>query len=135
MNNLYSNRRGSVLLEALLSVIILSVSLTVIIQAMTSSLRAATFSAQYTQAIILLDNQMSEMMKDGMATAHFHESGRFEAPFDNFEYSYTTKDYKDLLYSGAESIPDLNEASMVVSWGSDKKNKKINIHTLLFDEN
>ena len=56
------NRRGSILLEALLSVVILSVSMTVIIQSMTSSLRAMEYSANYTMAIVLLENKIIDLI-------------------------------------------------------------------------
>ena len=53
-------QRGSLLLEALLSVVILSVSIALIIQSMTSAMRASVYSKDATLAILKLDNLLTE---------------------------------------------------------------------------
>ena len=58
--------KGSILLEALLSVVILSVSITLVIQSLTSSLRATKYGSQYTQASFMLDNHMIELLNQGV---------------------------------------------------------------------
>jgi Tfp pilus assembly protein PilV len=55
------NPRGSLLLEALLGVVILSTSITVVIQAMTQSLRAEIYSREASLSSIYLDNLLSEL--------------------------------------------------------------------------
>ena len=59
---LHKSKRGSLLLEVLLSIVILSTSVTVIIQAMTSSLRAMAYSVQYAKIANVLENEMIDLI-------------------------------------------------------------------------
>ena len=54
------DQRGSLLLEALLSVVILSVSIALIIQSMTAGMRAAVYSQEATIALVKLENFLTE---------------------------------------------------------------------------
>ena len=56
-------KRGSFLVEVLLTVVILSVSLTIIIQSLVSSLRAISYSANYSSAILSAENKMFELLQ------------------------------------------------------------------------
>lgn len=124
--------RGSLLLEALLSVIILSVSITVILRGMTSSLRAAQFVSTYTQAMMLMDNTMMSVFKKGSTEALAVKEGDYEQPFDEFHYSIETGNYDDQALQDAQSVPDLDELALTVSWGDRNLKKKVSLSTLLF---
>ena len=59
------NNKGSVLLESLVAVVIMSVSLTVIIQAMANNLRFAQVHQGYSKALFLLEDRLQEAFFDG----------------------------------------------------------------------
>ena len=63
-SRLTRDRRGTLLLEVLLALVIMSISLGVIIQSMTASMRGARYAAQYTQAAMAADAEMSRLLKD-----------------------------------------------------------------------
>jgi len=119
------SRKGSLLLEALLSIVILSTSLTVIIQAMTSSLRATVYSAEYTRALVLLEDQFFGYFLEGHVEDAIQEKLPF--PYPNQKFSYT------LDTQNLESYPNnhLNEMRFGVSWKSGQKDNKIVLTTFL----
>ena len=121
-----SSRRGSLLLEALLSITILSVSLTLVIQSMTASLRAAVYSTGYTTAIFLLEGKMVEMIQEGFVEAGQYADEAFSPPFEEYHYLMQTEAAKE---TGFE---DLNHIHMAVSWGRENKKSKISLGTFLF---
>lgn len=122
------NKRGSFLIEALLSVAILSVSLTLIIQSMTDSLRAMHQSTDYTAAVFLLDNQMVGLIQKGFVGADIEETGNFESPFEEYEYDLRTKSLAD------ETLKDLNEVHLRIRWGTENKRKSMDLVSYLFNE-
>lgn len=106
-------RKGSLLLEALLAVVILSVSITLIIQSMIASLHAGAVSADYSQAMILLENKMAESLQKPSIESGLVQEGRFEAPFGKFGYALESESLEDQ--------PNLNKVHLEVIW----KNKEI----------
>ena len=115
---------GSVLLEALLSVVILSVSITIIIQSMMSSLRAAKYSEEYIQAIILLENKMTEIISRRILKEEVREEGAFSEFGGKYEYLLTATP----LYGGDEGLSSI---AIDISWAKAKRKKKISAHTFL----
>ena len=116
-------RKGSVLLEALLSVVILSVGITVIVQSMTASLRASMVSSDYSKAMYLLDNKMTEYVQ-ALSTGHiFSEENKFSEPFDKFSYS--------LKADPLDDKPNLNKIHLEVDWKNQNIEKTIALETYL----
>lgn len=73
---LKTKERGSMLLEALLSTIILSASITIIIYSMISSLRASKYTADHSVALILTDNKINNLRANKMGfTTYILEVG------------------------------------------------------------
>ncbi|MDO8580571.1 MAG: hypothetical protein Q7S13_03735 [Candidatus Omnitrophota bacterium] len=103
---------------------ILSVSLTLMIQSMTAGLRAIHYTSDYTIAQILLDNKLQELIQKGSTDAGQNKTESFEAPFDRYEYSLMT------------TSSDLSEALVNVradiSWMSGKRKNNISAQTYLF---
>lgn len=120
-------RKGSLLLEALLTVVILSVSITLIIQSMTSSLRASVYSADYTKAALLMENKMFELLQDGFIESGRRVEGSFDKPFEKFRYLVTTK------AESRESLSKINNVDMEITWNTGSKENRISLQTLLFD--
>ncbi len=123
-----SNSQGSILIEALLSVMILSVSITLMIQAMTSSLRASVYSADYTKAALLLDNKLQEIFETQTIPSGKNETGLLSAKDDQFKYLLTPASLSD------ENLQGINEMDLEVNWKSGEKTNRIKLKTYLFDE-
>jgi len=122
------NKRGSLLLEALLSVIILSVSITMIIQSMTASLRAVKYSIHYTKASILMENKMVGLLQKGAAEPGAGESGDFDFPYENYQYSLSVEPSD--AGTGDDHIK-LSDVQLRVSWMAGGKEKGVSVGTYM----
>ena len=117
------NQRGSLLLEALMVVVILSVGLTFIIQSLSSSLKALNYASQYTQGAFLMDAKLSEILLKKTVPANFQESGSMPAPFEKFRYQITTKpaQWNDSRLP-SESV---SQVALKLSWPSGKRTQEM----------
>ena len=121
------NARGSILLESLLAVVILSVSITLVIQAMTASVRAGRDSSLYTQALRLMDNKMAELMEKKFIAPGLQEEGQFPEPWDRYAYTLTTQP----VSSDEQNI--INHVWLTVSFQSGKKKNFLETETYLLN--
>jgi hypothetical protein len=117
--------RGTILLEVILAMLILSVGLTAIIQAMAAALRAKTFCSDYIQAVFLADDKMFPNLTRKTSGLPIREEGKF--PEDEGKYAYTltsrTADMSKI------DTPNLNEVTLKVSWASGFTTKEIDLVT------
>ncbi len=120
--------KGSLLLEALLSVVILSTCITLIIQSLTSSLRALTYSHDYAQALILAENKMQEFLLKGMVPAGLSESGEFPEPYEKYAYAMKTEALM------AESQEGLNDLTLTIFWNSGRRKNAVTLETYILAE-
>ena len=126
------NQRSSILIEVLLSIVILSTSITVVIQAMTASLRASANASGYTTALMLLENKMTDLLQGRFIEPGLHEEKDFPEPYQHFKYSLAADPFKE------EAGVNLNDLRISVAWASGKKQNKINLETYFIkavDEN
>lgn len=101
--------RGTILLEVLLAMIILSVGLVVILQSLSASLRAVVLADDFTRAALLVESQMAEKLI--MNDFSLNNSGK---DLDGrFSYRITLETPQDL-----PSQMDVREAQAVVQWPS-----------------
>lgn len=119
--------KGSLLLEALLTVVILSTSLTFIIQGLTASQRAVVYSTDYIMAGMLLENKLFELIQNGSIAAYLSQEEGFPAPYERFQYFLETRPWQ------GEDSQNLNEVILTVSWQKGKKKSQIEIHSCLFN--
>lgn len=122
-------RRGSLLIEVLLSVVILSTALTLMIQSLTASLRALQYGAGYTTALILLDNQMGELLRKGTVKPGLRETKDLIDPGGStalYHYSLRTEP------SDIAVDKTINQLDATVTWRSGKKDNQIAVTTFLF---
>ena len=119
-------RRGSLLIEALLAVVILSVSITLIIQAMISSARAMDYSADYAAAAALLEYKMQELIVAG-STATNHEEG----PMDDFDGKYR---YKITSEDSTDDASQVKVVDVAVEWQSGHKENSISLTSFLLKD-
>jgi len=121
--NLNNDAKGSVLLEALLSVIILSVCVTMIIQSMFVSIRALDYSSDYTMALIFADNKMNYL--------RYQKSNKHEQiglnKFDK-KYNYLVETKKLGRFDTIDIV------TMNLSWSSGKKVNRVLFQTYLLDK-
>ena len=110
--NISRFQKGSLLIEALLSLVILSVTVTVIIQSMTSNLRAIVFANDYTPAIILLDNKLSDLLQKGFVKAGSLEERKFPSPYSDFSYQ------QKAVPLSSEDEKGINRVTFSVKWPS-----------------
>ena len=125
MNVIKKNIRGMLLLEVLLVVVILSFSLTLMISALTASARGIAQVRDYSQAIILLEDKLSEIAwtQDDFPQT----SGTFDPPFDQFRYRVTVSDFVGPPGLAREPIP---KARVEILWGAAAREKKIGADVL-----
>lgn len=119
--------RGSILVEVLLSVVILSVSLTLIIRAMASSLMVLQYGSGYTMGLVVLENQMCELLRRGFIAAGLREEQDSAGTDPAYHYSLTTAPWHE---SGEDASP-VSEVDMTISWRSGKRENQIAVQTLL----
>lgn len=77
------NTQGAILLEALLSIVILAVALTAVMQAVMSGLRASVAGADYLSAVNILDHVMAEQFISASAV---NEPVRLTAPYERYAF-------------------------------------------------
>ena len=119
-------KRASILLEALLSVIILSVSIVVINQSMTASLRSLVYSEDYTKALIFLENQIFDLMYLGFIESN--QSKVITLPED--ERFWITVATQPVAFGQDSKINQLN---LTISWKSGKRKNNMAFETYLFN--
>ena len=121
-----SNKKGSFLIEALLTIVIMSIGLTFIIQSFLSSFRASAQVADYAIATILLENKISNLSQIGLIADNLDEEDIFLKPFDDFRYHLKTKNINDEGKSGFLNLVDLE-----IVWFSGKKKHSTALTTYL----
>jgi Tfp pilus assembly protein PilV len=126
--------RGSILLEVLLAITILSVSVTLVIQAMTSSLRATRFSSDTTIALFLLENKMTELIQAGGIKAGLSQTGKFSDPYNDYRYLIKTqqKPAPEVSEGSVGEVEAIHELTLEISWNRGKKEKSVSAVTYLF---
>lgn len=119
----FKNQKASLLIEALLTVVILSVSLTIIIQSLMSALRTASYTSEYTKAILLSQNKMFEVVSQNPGERS-SQQGAFDNPYEDYAYSLGIED---------EGSQGLKKVTLEVAWNQIAKRKGITIETYLFE--
>jgi len=118
-------RKGSLLLEALLSIVILSVSITLIIQAMTASLRAMRVISEYGEGLVLLENKMTEVIKGYMLGENLNIAETSISSDEKYQYTFEI-DPRD-----EEGLGDLDAVNLNISWKTGRKESNVTLETYL----
>lgn len=123
IHNLAKDQGGTLLLEVLLAIVIMSVSLGAIIQAMTTSLRGTQFAAQYTRATIAADNKMLSVIKEN----HIPEmdTGGNEMLMETGPFNFSV----DTEQSPESS--DLEIVGVTTTWDTGRKTHQLNLYTYI----
>jgi Tfp pilus assembly protein PilV len=116
-------RQGVLLLEALLAVMILSVSLVVVIQSLSMSARSVNYSLEYLRAVTLLENQLFFLTRASEEDAAAPVDGPLPRPHQEFYYRGSLR-----------PVPDrdqgiLRQLEMEISWGRGESRKRLPLTT------
>lgn len=125
---LLKGNSGVLLLEALLSVMILSVALVVIVQSMAMSARTLGQSLEYERAITLLENQLFMIIRDPQVKLADFAATSFDPPHQDFRYRYN-------LSSLDQSREDaLQQLDLTVLWGPQDNPKRLPLVTWVLQD-
>lgn len=119
------SKNGALLLETLLSIVILATGLTVMVQAMTVSLRAMAYSARYSQMASALENEMARQIFAGLTGGDLprtDERARNDEPYEILASSRPI--------NGVDR-QRLRELILTASWESRRKGREVSIHTYI----
>lgn len=123
------NKKGLLLFEVMLTVIILSVGLTLILHCFSISLNATKTAQYYTTAALLIEDKMWELENEGAIAADLTEEGQFSPPYQEFNWRLQTKD------KPAQGQADkINEVKLTVFWQEGKRKGSTVITTYLPNE-
>lgn len=141
-NSIYSDKRskqGSILIEAILAVVILSLFLTTVIRSFLVSITATVYSANYTKAIFLAESKIFDYIVYPFLDTSIQDEGNFHAPFENYKYDVTsdqiTRDNIEAQMAWQEGEPiEVSEINMDISWPSGSNEQKISLLMYLLNE-
>jgi Tfp pilus assembly protein PilV len=119
-----NNSKGMVLVEALLAIVILSVGITVVVQALSASRRNVAYSLDFTKALFILENEITK--------ASIHSGGLTDSENtiqnDQREYNFHVSPE---TMKGSES-PNLKEFKAELTWKTGSKDNALVINTYTF---
>jgi hypothetical protein len=120
------SRQGSFLIEALLSVVILSTSITIIIQSLAIAAKTKSESSRYATAAILADNFLAEKIRKQFIESGVREENHFSQPHEKYKHVFVTQKFNP-------DFERINQLDLTVSWPIGNGEKKIHVSTLLFE--
>ena len=120
---------GSVLIEALLTIVVLAIGLAAVIRSMSTSVRALSYTTAYTNACLLAENKLFEFVSKGVVRAPFREEKPFAPPFEHFRYRIETE-----KFAPNDAEGKLNRLQCEVLWPTGRSLKSIKLNTYLFNQ-
>ena len=123
---LLRHNRGMLLLEAIMAVVILAISISVIIESLVSGLRATTLTTHYSRALLLADHMMTELLSQRSGEALAPSAGIFPSPDEQYQYELKTQKLLSAPSNG------LTQVELTVLWKSGQKQQDLSVVTWLF---
>ncbi|MBF0483094.1 MAG: hypothetical protein HQL25_00145 [Candidatus Omnitrophica bacterium] len=125
------NIHGSVLAEVLISVVIISISLTVIIQSMSLGMRSSKMAADYVLASVLWDNYLRVADRDGYDN---RTSVKGEGLLEGFRLETSIADiWSDEGSKNNEVKLEFKKLDVKLLWGQESKERKYSAETYLVE--
>jgi len=115
------SQRGFLLLESLLAILFLGVGLTLVLRSFGSSLSALGTSADYTKALVLLEERLLELEAKG-SIAPGTSTGGFYEEVGKFRWEVKASELRDI---------GLCESEVTVLWEQRGKPRSVSIMTYL----
>jgi hypothetical protein len=110
-----NNARGAILLEVLLSIVILTTSIAVIVEAMATSLRASVTTHEYLAADLLVNNAFFAVLPSGKVRCALKEEHTYDAYGRTYDVVSSTRPAQ--VPEGLQASA-VNEVTTTVSWPS-----------------
>jgi hypothetical protein len=120
------SRAGVILLEAILSVVVMSVSLAVIIHTYLVSYRGHNQGALSTMGLFALENEMTHIWwdLDNKISDLYQQEKSSDKPFEKFQVT-------TLAQKGAPPLDAFNILSVMVRWPEGEKIKQTEVVTMV----
>jgi prepilin-type N-terminal cleavage/methylation domain-containing protein len=119
---LLRSNRGFTLLEILVSIAIIGIALTVILQLFSSNLRALSVSKDYVNASIKAEEIMRELLEEDLSEGH-----RSEQTEDGYKIDI---DIHRILEDKTENLQvEMMQIDLTIRWTSGLKDKRIDFTT------
>jgi len=115
------NRKGIILVEAIIAVVIMAISLTVIMQSLLGSYRSVTLQKDYTQALLMVENRLAKYWFNGQDV---DETGASKS-LSKFTYQSTI----------AERDMSLKTAALTIQWPVGNGQRKLSVSSLVYVPN
>ncbi|MFC1704068.1 hypothetical protein ACFL1E_04730 [Candidatus Omnitrophota bacterium] len=112
------------LVEAMVTIVILSTSLILIVRSFSACLRAIQITKGYAIAELLLEEKMWEIKLLEPLAEEILEDGQFPEPYESFAYTIETSDVENSLEPEA-----LAELVLTVHWQERSRNNNISVVT------
>lgn len=121
-----NNKDGFVLLEAILSVVIVSICLTFIAQSLLTNFRTGTRFQETVRSLIVMENNLGVMCATGASDDLLNTDPQpLEAPYDKFMES-----------AQANTINDhLKNIELKLNWPAGQNQGRLDISTVIYDPN
>ncbi|MFH0771646.1 MAG: hypothetical protein V1933_03405 [Candidatus Omnitrophota bacterium] len=119
------NKKGYLLLEAVVSIAVVAIALVVILRSFASSLRASKISQEYFSATLFLNNKLCELeqkvrLKGGLNTSDSKEG---EIPGTGYKLNVSIEDLGE--------IENLASVKAVIFWENLRRREKIEVETFM----
>lgn len=121
--------KAFLLIEVLLTIAILATGLVLLVRSLLSSLQAAKLSADYIQAEMLLENNLSLWEIQGTIADNLNIEEDFATPNDKFKFKLKTE---NIMIDGKTGF--LNKVGASVIWNAQKAGKNVSLTTFLKNE-
>jgi hypothetical protein len=111
------------LAEAMISIAVVGICLSLIVESLYQSYKALVLNEQYAQALVLMNNTMGQVLHNDAIAAAIEANGSFDAPFEQFHFDVQT-----------QSLPEqeaFQEVSVRVQWPSGSRERQMVFNTLL----
>ena len=119
-----SIKNGFLLVEVLITVVILSAGIMFLVKAFSTSLNSAKLAADYSKAVILLENKLTEFQLDERLNDGITSTGRSRGDFpEGFTWVSSL--------SADQKFPDLAALKLTLSWAGNKKGGSVDLDTYL----
>lgn len=133
-------RRGSLLIESLLAIMILSMGIALIVKSMSQSLRSLASADMYTDVFLLSDSEMIQLMQTQKSIVTNTNPVSFSSPYEAYSYRVGTVDANQTAEVSAEEEglqAGIAPVSLELLWKQGSKSNRFKLDSYVFvpDEN